>query len=428
MDIKFITNGQDARAAIFYITDYITKSELSSYESLSLIKLALDKVDKDEFSRKKNPNLTESENLARRRIWTCLNVIDAHVERSAQWCAHGLMGRVYEYMTHSFCSFNVHSFIGYLQALANSGDCDDDPKEYTVPSFTKEKNAPVKIATTSKRMDYTLRTEFPTDRYKLDEKPQTYLFQNCATAAETLADMSPYEFHFRAEKRKKPKCKDREGVSRAYALKHNEVPLASAHPQCDTHYIAVKDVSNPKSPHLIPNMFGYILPNVASDPEKYYLIMMALFAPYHSADNILSHPTGPDYKSYEASFHGFMEHLVANNPIKHEWLKGLMANMNTIREGKHQQQKERAQREELKQAQGLVAPDVEGPYGNDGEEGLDGATYATQDELADVMRTIEHRYKNLVPAKVAPLVTLLKDKRNIHPSKREVNARLQLPA
>jgi hypothetical protein len=61
-------HGQDARAAFFYITDYITKSELSSYESLSLIKLALDKVDKDEYSRKPNIKLTKSEDNARRRI------------------------------------------------------------------------------------------------------------------------------------------------------------------------------------------------------------------------------------------------------------------------------------------------------------------------------------------------------------------------
>jgi hypothetical protein len=36
-------------------------------------------------------------------MWHDEEIIDAHVERSAQWCAHGLMGRPYEYTTHTFC-------------------------------------------------------------------------------------------------------------------------------------------------------------------------------------------------------------------------------------------------------------------------------------------------------------------------------------
>jgi hypothetical protein len=323
---------------------------------------------------------------------------------------------VYEYVTHAFCSFNVYAFVGYLEALANSGISDEPAEEYTVPSFTKETDAPTQISTTSKRMDYTLRTDLATDRYKIPEKQQTHLFQNCATPAETLAELSPYEFHFRAHKQKKPKSTDKDGVTCAYVLKQNETSLARAHPQFETHFMSVRDVSNPKRPHLIPNMLGYILPNVRSDPEKYYLIMMALFSPYHSRDNILSNPYGDDYKSYEASFFGFMNHLEENNPIRHAWLSKLMANMNSIREGSQQQQLERAKLEELKQAQNLAPPDVEGPYGNDADEVQDGATYATEDELADVMRTIPHRYKHLVPKSVKVLVDLVSDEANIHPS------------
>jgi thermostable 8-oxoguanine DNA glycosylase len=192
--------------------------------------------------------------------------------------------------------------------------------------------------------------------------------------------------------------------------------------------MSVRDVSNPKQPHLIPNMLGYILPNVRSDPERYYLIMMALFSPYHSRDNILSNPYGVDYKSYEASFFGFMNHLEENNPIRHTWLLKLMANMSFIREGSQQQQLERAMLEELKQAQNLVPPDVEGPYGNDADEGPDGATYATEDELADVMQTISHRYKHLVPKSVKVLVDLVSDEANIYPSMIKVLAQSFLPS
>jgi hypothetical protein len=80
---------------------------------------------------------------------------------------------VCEYVTHAFCSFNVYAFVGYLEALANSGSSDEPAEEYTVPSFTKEKNAPTQISTTSKRMDHTLRTDLATDRYKIPEEQQT---------------------------------------------------------------------------------------------------------------------------------------------------------------------------------------------------------------------------------------------------------------
>ena len=129
--------------------------------------------------------------------------------------------------------------------------------------------------------------------------------------------MSPYDFHFLAENRKKPQCTDKKGLSRAHVLKFNEAPLARAHPHFETHFMSVKDVSNPKKPQLIHNMFGYVLPNVSSDPKKCYLIMMSLFSSYHSAEKILSNPYGSDYKSYEASLFGYMHHLEEKNPIKH---------------------------------------------------------------------------------------------------------------
>jgi hypothetical protein len=335
-----------------------------------------------------------------------------------------MMGRAYEYTTHSFCSFNVHSFIGYLQSLANSGSNGIEEEEFSIPRFSntgpaisKNKGKSTEITTTNKRLDYTLRTTLSTDRYKVSERQPTYLFQNGDTPAETLADMSPYEFHFWAQKKKKPKCQDSRGRTCAYVMQPNECSLSPEHPQYDTHVMVVQDVSNPKKPHVIPNMFGYVLPNVANDPEKYYLIMMSLFSPYHSEDNILSNPFGDDYNTYQESFRGYMSHLEENNPLKHAWLKRLMANMNTIREGKQQQQKERAQREGLKQAQGLIERDVEGPYDNvDGEE-VDGTTYATETEMADVMKTLSHRYKTMLPAKVKNIVAQVSAPANIHPSK-----------
>ena len=111
MDVRFITNGQDARATVFYITDYVTKSELSIFESVTLAREAVAKIDKNEFPRPKDADLTEAENMSRRRVYTFLNILDSHVERSGQWVATLLLGFPLEYSSHTFKTFSIRSFV-----------------------------------------------------------------------------------------------------------------------------------------------------------------------------------------------------------------------------------------------------------------------------------------------------------------------------
>ncbi|CAF2181151.1 unnamed protein product, partial [Rotaria magnacalcarata] len=49
MDIKFIWSGSDAKALVYYITDYVTKTNLSFYDSVSLVQKDVDVVDNDTF-------------------------------------------------------------------------------------------------------------------------------------------------------------------------------------------------------------------------------------------------------------------------------------------------------------------------------------------------------------------------------------------
>jgi hypothetical protein len=42
-DIKFIGSGQDAKALVYYITDYITKASLPTHVALSALRVAMDK-------------------------------------------------------------------------------------------------------------------------------------------------------------------------------------------------------------------------------------------------------------------------------------------------------------------------------------------------------------------------------------------------
>ena len=41
MDIKFIWSGSDAKALVYYITDYVTKMSLSFYDTYSLVQKSI---------------------------------------------------------------------------------------------------------------------------------------------------------------------------------------------------------------------------------------------------------------------------------------------------------------------------------------------------------------------------------------------------
>ncbi|CAF4397211.1 unnamed protein product [Rotaria magnacalcarata] len=49
MDIKFIWSGSDAKALVYYITDYVTKTSLSFYDSVCLVQKDVDVVDNGTF-------------------------------------------------------------------------------------------------------------------------------------------------------------------------------------------------------------------------------------------------------------------------------------------------------------------------------------------------------------------------------------------
>ena len=148
-----------------YITDYSTKMELSEYESLSLIKLSLEKIQK--YHRTMRPNMTKEENTSLRRMYTMLNTLDSHMERSKQWVTTGLMGWPYEYKSHQFCEFSVYQYTRWLESFVND-------TEFTEKCVVQLING--NVATVSQRMDYEYRTDHITLRFQpnsADEQSMT---------------------------------------------------------------------------------------------------------------------------------------------------------------------------------------------------------------------------------------------------------------
>jgi hypothetical protein len=115
MDIKFIWNGSDAKALVYYITDYVTKMNLSFHDTLTLVQKSitsaqnlLDPIDKE--------NAIER---SRKLVLRCYNTLASQQELSGVQVASYLMNWDDHYTTHKFQNLYLIQIERFLQAELN---------------------------------------------------------------------------------------------------------------------------------------------------------------------------------------------------------------------------------------------------------------------------------------------------------------------
>ena len=86
-DIKFIPSGKDGKNVAFYVTDYATKSQLSTHQMVPLIAASKKKVD----ASNANDNMTVR---SKALITKCLNRITTETEISGSHVSHFLLGNL----------------------------------------------------------------------------------------------------------------------------------------------------------------------------------------------------------------------------------------------------------------------------------------------------------------------------------------------
>src|SRR5258705_12590692 len=85
MDIKFIGSGASAKAILYYITDYITKSQLKTHVAYAALELAVAKL--GEY----NPHDDDLTLRAKKLLQKCAHAMISHQELSAQQVCSYLM-------------------------------------------------------------------------------------------------------------------------------------------------------------------------------------------------------------------------------------------------------------------------------------------------------------------------------------------------
>ena len=115
MDIKFIWNGSDAKALVYYITDYVTKMSLSFHDTLALVQRSVvslnslwDHTDKESAIEK-----------SRKLVLRCYNTLASQQELSGVQVASYLMNWDDHYTTHKFQALYLFQIEQFLQTQLN---------------------------------------------------------------------------------------------------------------------------------------------------------------------------------------------------------------------------------------------------------------------------------------------------------------------
>ncbi len=117
MDIKFIGSGVSAKAVLYYITDYITKSQLKTHITFVALELSVLKL--GEY----DPNEDDLTIWAKRLLQRCTYTMLSHQELSGQQVASYLLDFKDHFKSHEFQALFWGSFEQYIEGQDPSPEC-----------------------------------------------------------------------------------------------------------------------------------------------------------------------------------------------------------------------------------------------------------------------------------------------------------------
>jgi hypothetical protein len=115
MDIKFTWSGSDAKALVYYITDYVTKMSLSFHDTFSLVQKSITSLQNSLQQADKESAVEKSRKLVLR----CYNTLASQQELSRVQVASYLMNWDDHYTTHKFQGLFLIQTERFLQTQLN---------------------------------------------------------------------------------------------------------------------------------------------------------------------------------------------------------------------------------------------------------------------------------------------------------------------
>lgn len=281
-DLKCILSGKSAKAAMFYISDYITKMDTKTYEMLSLLSRAVARVPM-------NQPFDSPAATARTVLHKCLSQFTRQQQIHAQQAARYVCGLGDGIPSHNTVPMLSSLLLSYVKDSIRPGE--------TSHESPYEKDDGDEVVESDDIEDVRLR--IATDEAgQIVECNQIHHYLHCAS---TLADISFYDFCRRIRFQTKAKSKEvknthetRLGVLRRHAL-------MNSHPLWESHELL--EHSNEErgegSRELVPRVVGMSIPR-STNPRQWQLFTLAHFKPFSQVNPLI-----PSDSSVEDVFNSY---------------------------------------------------------------------------------------------------------------------------
>ena len=290
-DIKCILSGKAAKAAMFYITDYITKGDLKTHETLSLLSRAVANLG-DSSDNNESP-VVRSKKLLHKCLSQFTRQQQIHAQQAARYL-RGLDDSIPSHKTIPMLSALLISYVTKVmrkispQTLTCDRNCADDiENDDDVDGddiFSGEDDVNGDSCGETECEDVALKILLDRDG-ALREANQVidYLYRS-----ETLRSMAFYDFCrcVRLEKTSMSKTKNTANTRLGVLTRHE---LKRGHPSAETHRLVehANELRGEGSESLVPRVTGTSIPRKSD--KGYRIFALAHFIPF-DIDNPLLRP------------------------------------------------------------------------------------------------------------------------------------------
>jgi len=276
-DVKCILSGKSAKAAMFYISDYITKNDEKMWQLLSMFSRSV------AANPKTTPNASDKEN-ARRLLHQCLASVIREQKIHGQQAARYLRGAgdgIYSHSTIPMLSHAVTSFVREMLNLSNGpvSSLHHSPVDGFLLGDEDENEAEVEPVA----LDFDGDDDHPDDddphvpltkdgmpSFRSDQV-QDYVFRD-----DQLEHVCFYDYVrcFKKERSRSPPVNEDRALPR--------FRLCDPHPQSQSHVLVQHINPEVSRPHkdVVPRAVGCSIPRRQQDDSYFAMFMMAHFHPF----------------------------------------------------------------------------------------------------------------------------------------------------
>lgn len=308
-DLKCILSGKGAKAAMFYITDYITKMDLKTYQMLSLLSRAVASLNSSS-EKSLHSNAVDS---AKALLHRCLSQFARQQQVHAQQAAHYLCGHDDTIPSHKTIPMMSSLLLSHVKETVpcnsdldtheddngSSSDEDDNPgTSKSSPSSDEDQSLgnsgsrKDEAEAVSLRIAVTKNGNLYTSNQVID-----YIYRD-----DSLSLLSFYDFCRCVRLEKKTLAPKNTHESRLGVLARHS--LKPSHPLSLSHHLVehTNESRGDGTYELVLRVVGMVIPR-PSDP-KYKLFALAHFKPFS-----LSNPLIPEGDTVERCFENYNFHM-----------------------------------------------------------------------------------------------------------------------